>query len=267
MKRFHNHQSSIKIRQLVNNQAKFSFQPVSVHTVKEVIESLPSNKATAGEISMKILKESGFTFEYLTSCVNEAILSGKFPDSLKLSNIVPVHKKKDPTDKCNYRPVSILPLLSKVFEKIMYDQLYIYMNNFLNELLCGFRKAHSTQHALFKLLQAWQKELDNSGFIGTILMDLSKVCDCLPHDLLIPKLGAYGLDRSSLRLSMDYFNSRKQRTKVGSSYSECSEVKHRIPQGSILGPLLFNIFINDLFFVIEKSDIRNFAFYNTFYVL
>ena len=75
-------------------------------------------------------------------------------DSLKLSNIVPVHKKKGPTDKCNYRPVSILPLLSKVFEKTMYDQLYIYMNNFLNELLCGFRKAHSAQHALFKLMQA-----------------------------------------------------------------------------------------------------------------
>ena len=89
------------------------------------------------------------------------------PDSLNLSNIVPVHKKKDPTDKFNYNPVSILPLLSKVFEKIMYDQLYIYMNNFLNELLCDFRKAPSTQHALFKLPQAWLKELDNSGFIGT----------------------------------------------------------------------------------------------------
>ena len=117
LKRFHNHQSSIKIRQLVNNQAKFSFQLVSVHTVKEVIEGLPSNKATAGEISMKILKESGFTFEYLTSCVNEAILSGKFPDSLKLSNIVPVHKKKDPTDKCNYRLVSILPLSQRYSKK------------------------------------------------------------------------------------------------------------------------------------------------------
>ena len=74
-----------------------SFQPVSV---KKVIEGLPSNKATAGEIPIKIFKENGFTFEYLTSCVNEATSSSKFPDSLKLSNIVPVHKKKDPTDKC-----------------------------------------------------------------------------------------------------------------------------------------------------------------------
>ena len=109
----------------------------------------------------------------MTSCVNQAILSGKLPDSLKLSNIVPVHKKKDPIDKCSYRPVSVLLLLSKVFEKIMYDQLYIYMNNFFNELLCGFCKAYSTQHVLSKLLQAWQKELDNPGLIGTILMDLS----------------------------------------------------------------------------------------------
>ena len=107
--------------QLVNNQARFYFQPVSVHTVKEVIEGLPSNKTSAGEIPIKILKESGFTFEYLTSYVNEAISFGKFLDSLKLSNIVPAHKKKDPTDKCNYKAVSILPLLSKLFKKIMYD--------------------------------------------------------------------------------------------------------------------------------------------------
>ena len=82
----------------------------------------------------------------------------------------------------------------------MYDQLHIYMNNFLNELLCGFLKAHITQHALFKLLQAWQKGLDSSGFIGTILINLSKAYDCLPHDLLITKLGTYGLDRSGIRL-------------------------------------------------------------------
>ena len=81
------------------------------------------------------------------------------------------------------------------------------MNNILKELLCGFRKPHST-HALFKLLQAWQKELDNSGFIGTILVGLSKAYDCLPHDLLIAKLEAYGLDRSSLRLLLDYLKKR-----------------------------------------------------------
>ena len=108
--------SLIKIQQLVNNQAKFSFQLVSVHTVKKVIEGLLSNKATAGEIFIKILKESEFISEHLISYVNEAISSGKFPHSLKLLNIVPVHKKKDLTDKCNCRPVSILPLLSaKVF--------------------------------------------------------------------------------------------------------------------------------------------------------
>ena len=150
LKGFHNQPSFIKITQLVNNQAKFSFQPVSVHTVKEIIEELPSNKAIAGEIPIKILKESGFTFENLTSCINEAISSGKFTDFLKLSNIVPVHKKKDMSDKCNYRLVCVLPLLSKVFKKIMYDQLYIHINNFLNELLCGLCKAHSTQHVIFK---------------------------------------------------------------------------------------------------------------------
>ena len=101
------------------------------------------------------------------------------------------------------------------------------MNNFFNELLCGFRKAHSTQHALFKLLQAWQKELDNSGFIGTILMDLSKTY-CLPHDLLIAELVSYGPDKSSLRLLMDYLNSHKQRTRVGSSYSGWSEIKRNL---------------------------------------
>ena len=155
MKRFHNHPSLIKIEQLAHNEAKFRFQRVNIHTVKEVIEGSPLNKATAAEIPINILKESRFTFEYLTSWVNEAISSGKFPDFLKLSNIVPVHKKKDPTDKCNYRPVSILPLLSKLFDKIMYDQLYIYMNNFLNELLCGFCKALSIQHQDSSELYSW----------------------------------------------------------------------------------------------------------------
>ena len=125
------------------------------------------------------------------------------------------------------------------------------MDTFLNKLLCGFRKAHITQHAL-KLLQRWQKELDNSGLVGTILMDLSKAYDCLPHNLIIAKFEAYGLSESSLSLLLDYLTSRKQRVKIGSSYSVWNEIKRVVPQGSILGPLLFSVFINDFLCLLRK---------------
>ena len=138
------------------------------------------------------------------------MINGKFPVTLKNANVIPVHKKDDPTDNTNFQPVSVLPLLSKVFERVSYNQLGKYMNTFLNKLLCRFRKAHSTQHDLFKLLQQCQKELDNSGLVGTILMDLSKAYDCLPHDLIIAKLEAYGLSKSSLSLLLDYLTSRKK---------------------------------------------------------
>ena len=82
----------------------------------------------------------------------------------------------------------------------MYIQLHDYIENFLNQLLCGFRKAHSTQHALFRLIQSWQKELDESGFVGTILMDLSKAYDCLPHDLMVAKPEAYSISKEGLQL-------------------------------------------------------------------
>ena len=139
------------------------------------------------------------------------------------------------------------------------------MDIFLNKLLCGFKKSHPTQHALFKLLQRWQKELDNSGLVGTILMDLSKAYDCLAHDLINAKFEAYGLTKSSLSLVLDYLTSRKQRVKIGSSYSVWNEIKRGVPQGSILGPLLFNVFINDIFMFTKKSEICNFADDDTIY--
>ena len=112
-------------------------------------------KATAREIHIDILKSSEFWFGKLTKCINKAFNENKFPDTVKLFDIVLIFKKLDPTDITNFRPVSVLPLLSKVFEKIMYDQLSEYMEKFLNKLLCGFRKAHSMQHALFRLLPKW----------------------------------------------------------------------------------------------------------------
>ena len=254
---FSNHPSILKIKETFQLNKRFSFQHVSEVTVRKVAKNLPSDKISAGEIT--------FCFPELTNCINESLTNNKFLDTLKLSDITPVFKKLDPSDKANYRPVSILPFVSKVFEKIMFDQLYEYIERFLNQLLCGFRKAHSTQHALFRLLRKWQKELDSGGYIGTSLMDLSKAYDCLPHDLLIAKLEAYGLDNNSLNLLLDYLSFRKQRTKVGSAYSKWSKIRRGILQGSILGLLLFNIFINDIFMIIEQSDICNFADDNTLY--
>ena len=121
------------------------------------------------------------TYEKLTNCINNSLSEGLFPDSLKRANITPVHKKNDPLDKANYRPLSILPLHSKIYERAIFNQLSEYMQKLLNKTLCGFLKATSTRHALFRLLQACQKELDNSGNVGTILMDLSKAYDCIPH--------------------------------------------------------------------------------------
>ena len=100
----------------------------------------------------------------------------------------------------------------------MYEQLYEYLNNYLNDLFCGFRKAHSTQHVLSRLIQSLKKDLDKSGLVRTILMDLSKAYDCLTHDPLIAKVEAYGLDKPSLNLVNDYSRFRKQKGKIGSSF-------------------------------------------------
>ena len=130
----------------------------------------------------------------MTQSINKSFTSGEFRDYLKQVNVSPIFMKDDSLDKENYRPVSILPLLSKAYEKLLYNQLPDYVENIFNVILCGFRKAYSTQHALFKSLQLWQKELDEKGMVTTVLLDLSKAYDCIPHDLLIAKLNTYGID-------------------------------------------------------------------------
>ena len=152
-----------------------------------------------------------------------------------------------------------------MFEKVIFKQLSEYMECYLHKFLCGFRKSHSTQHAVFNVLQKWQGELDKSSFVVTILMDLSKAYDCLPHDLIIAKFEAYGLDQKSLNLLLNYLENRQQRTRIGSSYSSWFDVSRGFPQGSTGGPLFFNVIINDIFHFVEKSELCNFADDNTLF--
>ena len=140
-----------------------------------------------------------------------------------------------------------------------------YIDKYLSNNLCGFRQGYSAQHTLMVMLENMKRYLDKGCFSGMLLTDLSKAFDCLVHDLLIAKLDAYGFGYNALALIRDYLLGRKQRTKVGIAFSKWSDIILGVPQGSILGPILFNVFINDIFFFNETSDITNYADDNTLF--
>ena len=196
---------------------------------------------------------------------NNLIFDVTFPSELKKADEIPVFKKKDRNNVENYRPVSILPNFSKIYDRYLYDQMYKYFNLILSKWQCGFRKGFITQHCLLVMTEKWRKCLGKGGISGAILTDLSKAFDCILHDLLVAKLAAYGFDYQSLRIIESFLSNRKQRTKVNNAFSRYFEIIYGVPQGSILGPLLFNIYICDIFFDIIGRDIASYADDNTPY--
>ena len=198
--------------------------------------------------------------------VYKTIEFSTFPFCMKLADVTPVYKKGNRSVKDNYRPVSILPNISKAFERCLYNQMSPYFDNILSKYQCGFRKNHNAQHSLLALIENWKCSADNGKVFGSLLTDLSRAFDYLPHDLFIAKLQAYGFDNKALRLVKDYLSNRKQRSKIGQEYSSWNEIKFGVPQGSILGPIFFKIDLCDLFFIMKDVDIASFVDDNTPYL-
>ena len=202
----------------------------------------------------------------LTNIVTHSILSCSFPDKLRCADISPAFKKGDKFDKENYRPVSLRPTASKVFERILFSQIQNYIENYLSNYLCGFRKGHSPQHCLLVMVKNMRRCIDSKRTAAALLTDLSKSFDCINHRLLIAKLNTYGFGYNALKLIFDYLSRRRQRVKINDTLSKWSNIACGVPQGSILGPLLFNIFINDILYFMNNTKITNYADDNTPYI-
>ena len=267
IEKFKNHQSIISIKNRIWNKG-FSFQAISKTDIENEILDMDNSKASQEyDVPTKIIKMNSEIFsEVLHNECNKSLKLCKFPESMKVADVTPVYKKGNRFKKENYRPVSILPNLSKVFERCLNKQLSQFFLNIFSKFQCGFRKGHSAQHSLIALLENWRASVDGGLVFGALLTDLSKAFDCLPHDLLVAKLYAYGLDINSARFIFDYLTNRKQRVKIMNKFSSWENIAFGVPQGSILGPFLFNVYMCDMFYKMDKFDIASYADDTTPYV-
>ena len=242
--------------------ASFNFVYTKPDDIEKIIRNLkPKSSAGYDNISTKLLKEiENVISRPLSIIINQSLCTGIFPDKLKIAKVIPLYKKDDVRSFGNYRPISLLSSISKIFERVAFNQLYDYLtsNGLLYESQYGFRKLHSTELAALEFTDRISQEMDAKKIPFSIFLDLSKAFDTLDHKVLLTKLHYYGIRDITLNWFRSYLTKRTQYVDCNGVSSSVREIETGVPQGSILGPLLFIIYMNDIHTV---SDNLNFILY------
>ena len=238
------------------------FAPTTKYEIMDVVTAL-KNKQSAGhdDISNFILKGVISSIsDPLAHVFNVSILNGVFPERMKIAKVIPLFKKGDKLDPNNYRPISLLPTLSKILEKLIFKRMIDFLNthNVFTNSQFGFRQKHSTVHALLNFVNKVAHSIDNHSHLIGIFLDFSKAFDTINHDILLYKLSHYGIRGKALEWFRNYLTNRKQYTFLNGHNSTLKEIKCGVPQGSLLGPLLFILYINDF---CRSSNILSFILF------
>lgn len=246
-----------------NHIESMFFNPVTEDEVNREIERLPLNKAPGYDgIPPKLIKYTApYIIKSLTHIYNLSLLQGCVPDQLKIAKIIPIYKKKSKIDPGNYRPISLLSIFNKLLEKLVFHRLHSFLTKFdiLFKHQFGFRENHSTILAIIEITDNIKEELDKGNSVIGTYLDLSKAFDTVNHSILLNKLHHYGVRGIVHKWFESYLTGRKQLTFVNDTYSDLKTIETGVPQGSVLGPLLFLIYVNDVVSAVENHNLRLFA--------
>ena len=236
----------------------FHFSDITIDNVFIRLQKLNASKATGMDgIPAKILKMiANFIAPSLTFIFNLSIRTGTYIDEWKLARVIPIYKSEDKRKCENYRPISVLPIVSKIFEGEVFSQIYSFLNRHapLSKFQSGFRPKHGTLAALIQMCDQWQTDMDDGKINGVVFLDICKAFDSVNHQILLEKLETqFGIHDTELKWFQSYLKDRKQVCFVNEQTSSAGKIICGIPQGSILGPLLFLLYINDMPDILEKT--------------
>ena len=257
-----------RIRQNLDYMNNMNVLPIILKVVTEteinnIIKKMNTSKACGPtSIPSHLLKLFSSQLAIpLTLIINKCFLTGEFPNLLKLANAIPIYKKNEKNLCCNYRPISLLSNISKIFEKTMHSRVYEHLeqNDLIYKHQYGFRKQHSTNHAITCMIEKIKQKLDKKIWVAGVFIDLEKAFDTVNHNILLQKLSHYGIAGTALSWFTSYLTNRHQRVSLDGNVSDYKKIVCGVPQGSILGPLLFLVYLNDLHNAIKNCTTFHFA--------